>query len=240
MGAIGTVSLDDPPAPAEDRRKKKRYAYPAWLCLGSHYLYLGRPFTQLFFWLTLGGLLLWWLIDFFRLPAMIEKQNRRETEKMIAAYEESLQQRLVHLETLNRPAWKPAPALPVVESQPAWGQFEAPAYQDAAVDEGLSLKGRRNAAPALALTSALGAAVALYIFNPPPLFPYADASFRAVRQVNVRISPSTASPIRAVAAKETVLSGTVVEASGGTAKWLKIGRGSHSGGYVAVQNLESL
>jgi hypothetical protein len=227
MGAIGTVSLDDLPAAVEDRRKQKRYAYPAWLCLGSHYLYLGRPFTQLLFWLTLGGLLLWWVADFFRLPALVRQHNERDGERLIARYEESLRERLLHLETLHRTPWQPAPMQPAVEH-----------IED--FDEAAPPKGRRSAAPALILTSALAVAVALYVFNPPPLFPHADASFRAVRQVNVRDLPSTASPIRGVAAREMVLSGTVVTASGGTARWLRIGRGSHSGGYVAVQNLQPL
>lgn len=226
MGAIDTVYPGDMPAPVEDRRKRKLYAYPAWLCLGSHYLYLGRPFTQLLFWLTLGGLLLWWVADFFRLPTLIWQHNEREREKLVAAHEQSLQQRLDRLETFHRNPWQPAPVQPPVER--------------IALDEVTLLQGRRSAAPTLVLTSALAVAVALYVFNPPPLFPHSDASFRAVRQVNVRDLPSTASPIRAVAAKETVLSGTVVQASGGTARWLRIGRGSHSGGYVAVQNLESL
>jgi hypothetical protein len=217
MGAVGIISPDDAAAPAGHMRKKKRYAYPAWLCLGSHYLYLDRPFTQLLFWLTLGGLLLWWVADFFRLPALVEEHNRRAEEEPVAPHEESLEQRLAYLEALAR--------------------LEPSADRGAA--EPLQAR-RRSPFPALVLASALAAAAALYVFNPPPLFPHSDVSFRTVRQVNVRDLPSTASPIRAVAARETVLSGTVVNASGGTARWLKIGRGSHSGGYVAVQNLETL
>jgi len=234
MGAIGTVSLDYPTAPVVDRRKRKRYAYPAWLCLGSHYLYLGRPFTQLLFWATLGGLLLWWLVDFFRLPAMVWQRNELEREKQIARYEQSLHQRLMQLEALRFSGTSQAP-LPAAAADPAFHHHLAD------LDPSAALPGKKKVVPALALTGALAVSIALYVFNPPPLFPHADASFRAMRQVNVRDLPSTASPIRAVVAKETVLSGTLeAAASGGTAKWLKIGRGSHSGGYVATQNLETL
>ncbi len=232
MGAIGTVSLRGPPAP-DGQRLKKRYGYLAWLCLGSHYLYLGRPIRQLLFWLTLGGLLLWWLTDLFRLPEMIAEHNRRATEALVARYEESLARRLMHLEALNLAASSTAP-LPAQAAKPAF-YHPAPGYDETG-------SGRRGGSTVstLFLAGAIGVVAALYVFNPPPLFPHADASFRAVRQVNVRDLPSTASPIRAVAAKETVLSGTVVKASNGTEGWLKIGRGSHSGGYVAVQNLKSL
>jgi hypothetical protein len=240
MGALGTVSGSDASEPIEDRRKKKRFGYLAWLCLGSHYLYLGRPFTQLLFWLTLGGLLLWWLADFFRLPAMIRQRNEIEREKLIARYEESLRQRLDHLEALRRSAWTPAPTIAAIEPELAWDQTEPPTDRISGFEEVAPPPGRRSIGPALVLASALSVAATLYIFYPPPLYPHSDASFRAVRQVNVRDLPSTASPIRGVVPKETVLSGSVEEASGGTARWLKIGRGSHVGGYVAVQNLETL
>ncbi|HEX8214985.1 MAG TPA: hypothetical protein VF582_05880, partial [Allosphingosinicella sp.] len=164
----------------------------------------------------------------------------RAARKLIAAYEESLDRRLQHLEALKRAEWRPAPARPAVAAQAAFDQSEVPTRQVSAFEAAAPLTGRRSTTPALVLTSALGAAAALYVFNPPPLFPHAGASYRALRQVNVRNLPSTASAIRAVVARETVLNGTVQAASGGTAKWLKIDRGSHAGGYVAVQNLESL
>jgi TM2 domain-containing membrane protein YozV len=240
MGAIGAVSLGDAAAQAQNRLKKKRHAYLAWICLGSHYLYLGRPIRQLLFWLTLGGLLLWWLGDFFRLPAMIEKHNRRLMQKLITACEESLRRPLPHLEGLDPPGRNPAPAVAAAGALTALDHVEPPANHVLASDGAAPLKGRHSTVSAFVAASALGVAAALYVFNPPPLFPHSRASFRAVRQVNVRDLPSTASPIRAVVAKETILSGTVEAAAGGTAKWLKIGLGSHSGGYVAVQNLESL
>ncbi|MBI3706327.1 MAG: hypothetical protein HY246_01345 [Proteobacteria bacterium] len=56
-----------------------------WLLLGSHYLYFGRWLLQLVFWLTLGGLGAWWIVDLFRLPAMLRRHAARVEEKRDAA-----------------------------------------------------------------------------------------------------------------------------------------------------------
>ena len=50
-------------------------AYLCWICLGCHYLYLGKMRTQVIFWLTLGGCGLWWIIDGFSLPGMVKDYN---------------------------------------------------------------------------------------------------------------------------------------------------------------------
>lgn len=49
--------------------------YVTWLLLGWHYLYLGRAGMQFAFWFTAGGLLLWWLLDLLRVPAMVGAHN---------------------------------------------------------------------------------------------------------------------------------------------------------------------
>ena|GEM_PF-969257 len=61
----------------QDRRNLKDTltAYLYWLCLGSHYIYLKKMRTQVVFWLTLGGLGMWWLIDLIRLPIMVNDYN---------------------------------------------------------------------------------------------------------------------------------------------------------------------
>lgn len=61
----------------QDRRNLKDTltAYLYWLCLGSHYIYLNKMRTQIVFWLTLGGLGMWWLIDMIRLPGMVNDYN---------------------------------------------------------------------------------------------------------------------------------------------------------------------
>ncbi|MGA2159901.1 MAG: TM2 domain-containing protein [Dehalococcoidia bacterium] len=62
---------------SQDQRKKKDplIAYVMWLCLGCHYIYLEKRRTQIIFWLTGGGLIIWWLIDLFRIPGMVSDYN---------------------------------------------------------------------------------------------------------------------------------------------------------------------
>jgi hypothetical protein len=49
--------------------------YLSLLC-ASHYAYLGRWNVQFAYWFTGGGLLLWMLVDAFRLPGMVNEFNR--------------------------------------------------------------------------------------------------------------------------------------------------------------------
>jgi TM2 domain len=56
------------------RRKSLLIAY--LLCLlGWHYLYLGRITLQIAFLATMAGFLIWGLVDLFRLPGMVARQN---------------------------------------------------------------------------------------------------------------------------------------------------------------------
>lgn len=57
------------------RRKTKRMGYISGLILGWHYLYMGKVGMQIVFWLTGGGLLIWWIIDMLRMPMIISKHN---------------------------------------------------------------------------------------------------------------------------------------------------------------------
>jgi hypothetical protein len=49
----------------------------AFLPLGWHYLYLRKRGLQVLFWLTLGGLAAWWVLDFFRIRGLVRDYNRR-------------------------------------------------------------------------------------------------------------------------------------------------------------------
>lgn len=62
----------------EYRRKAKSVgiAYILWLFLGLHYVYLRKWGIQILFWLTSGGLFIWWLIDAFRIPGIIRDYNK--------------------------------------------------------------------------------------------------------------------------------------------------------------------
>jgi hypothetical protein len=43
---------------------------------GWHYLYLRQRRLQVLFWLTCGGLGLWWLVDLFRVRRLVQDHNR--------------------------------------------------------------------------------------------------------------------------------------------------------------------
>ena len=49
-------------------------AYMLWF-VAMHRFYLGRPFTGLLYILTLGGCGLWAILDFFRIPSLVHKEN---------------------------------------------------------------------------------------------------------------------------------------------------------------------
>lgn len=46
------------------------------LILALHYGYLGKWGLQIVFWITGGGLLIWWFIDIFRLPGLVKNYNK--------------------------------------------------------------------------------------------------------------------------------------------------------------------
>ncbi len=56
-------------------KKSTTVAYLFFFFLGAHYFYLGNWVKQIFFWLTLGGLGLWWLIDLFTLSSKVSSHN---------------------------------------------------------------------------------------------------------------------------------------------------------------------
>ncbi len=62
----------------EFRRKSKSVGtgYLLWFLLGCHYLYVGKWAIQIIFWLTLGGLWVWWLVDLFRVPRLVGDYNK--------------------------------------------------------------------------------------------------------------------------------------------------------------------
>lgn len=50
-------------------------AYILFFFVGGHYAYLNRWGTQIIFWITFGGLGIWWLIDLFRIHNMVYDFN---------------------------------------------------------------------------------------------------------------------------------------------------------------------
>ncbi len=50
-------------------------AYLLFFLFGAHYAYTNKWGTQILFWITLGGLGIWALIDLFRIPGIIYDFN---------------------------------------------------------------------------------------------------------------------------------------------------------------------
>jgi hypothetical protein len=61
----------------ELKKKKLSIGYVLWLIFGFHYLYYGKGWLQLFYWVTLGGLGIWALIDLFRMPSIRDEANEQ-------------------------------------------------------------------------------------------------------------------------------------------------------------------
>ena len=58
------------------RRKVSGMGYFWLFVFHVHYGYLREWGKQALFWLTFGGLGLWWLIDLFRIPSLVEAHNK--------------------------------------------------------------------------------------------------------------------------------------------------------------------
>ncbi len=63
---------------AEFNRKRKStlLAFVLLWILGLHYAYLGKWWMTLIFWITFGGLFIWWFIDLFRVFGMVRDYNK--------------------------------------------------------------------------------------------------------------------------------------------------------------------
>lgn len=63
----------------EEYRKRTKSVGIAYLfliiILSLHYGYLRKWGIQVLFWITGGGLGIWWLIDLFRLPGLVKNYN---------------------------------------------------------------------------------------------------------------------------------------------------------------------
>lgn len=67
-----------------NRRKKSVFVgYILLIPLGWHYAYVKKWGIQILCILTLWGFLLWWIIDWFRLPAIISRYNKDLAVKIL-------------------------------------------------------------------------------------------------------------------------------------------------------------
>ncbi len=60
-------------------------AYALCLLVGGQYGYVGRWGLQILFWVTLGGLMVWWIVDLFRIPGMVRRYNERVAHEILGA-----------------------------------------------------------------------------------------------------------------------------------------------------------
>ena len=58
------------------RAKKTNVAYVLCFLFGAHYAYLDKWGIWPLFSFTIGGILIWWIIDLFRIPSMVKKYNQ--------------------------------------------------------------------------------------------------------------------------------------------------------------------
>jgi hypothetical protein len=58
------------------RARRTGRAYLLLIALGWHYAYFRKWGHQVLFWVTMGGVMCWWFIDFFRIPSMVRDCNK--------------------------------------------------------------------------------------------------------------------------------------------------------------------
>lgn len=59
----------------QSKVKSTGTAYLLWFFLGAHYAYLGKWGLQILYWITLGGIGIWALIDLFTMSGKVNRHN---------------------------------------------------------------------------------------------------------------------------------------------------------------------
>jgi Domain of unknown function (DUF4178) len=65
------------------RMKNVVVPYVLHFMLPLQYLYVDKVLMQLLFWCTFGGMGIWWFIDLFRIPGLIEERNREIADECL-------------------------------------------------------------------------------------------------------------------------------------------------------------
>jgi hypothetical protein len=60
----------------QGRIKSTGTAILFWFLLGAHFAYLNKWGLQVIFWLTLGGVGIWAIVELFLIPGRVAKYNR--------------------------------------------------------------------------------------------------------------------------------------------------------------------
>ncbi len=66
--------------------KKKSLSYLFWLIpppFSCHYFYNRRILMQILYFITCGGVFIWWIVDFFRIPQIVQEENRKTARKFL-------------------------------------------------------------------------------------------------------------------------------------------------------------
>jgi hypothetical protein len=66
----------------QSRIKSTGTAILFWFLLGAHFAYLGKWGLQILFWITLGGVGVWAIIELFLIPGRVEKYNAEIFEQL--------------------------------------------------------------------------------------------------------------------------------------------------------------
>lgn len=72
------------------KMKSTGIAYLCWFFIGLHYAYLGKWLYQVLFWITAGGLGIWWIIDLFHIPTKVERYNLQLAQEIERLEKEEL------------------------------------------------------------------------------------------------------------------------------------------------------
>ncbi|MGK0289888.1 MAG: hypothetical protein ACI86H_001336 [bacterium] len=67
------------------KSRKIIFSYLLWIFfpLSPHHGYLNHWVRQAFYWITLGGFGAWWIIDFFRIPDLVQEHNMKTAKKIL-------------------------------------------------------------------------------------------------------------------------------------------------------------
>jgi hypothetical protein len=65
------------------RAKNVVLSYILHFVFPAHYLYLDKVLTQILFWMTFGGLGVWWFIDIFRMSSLVKDRNKEIADECL-------------------------------------------------------------------------------------------------------------------------------------------------------------
>lgn len=75
LNTLAELDLDAFLREYSSSKKSKPLAFWLLLPLGLHYAYIGRWWLSVAFIFTCGGIVVWWLVDLFRVRQMIGRYN---------------------------------------------------------------------------------------------------------------------------------------------------------------------